>query len=114
MPTRVSRRDLAAAALALAAAPALAVAKDGLMTDDPTTLRLPAQVVPPPHSLSPQARGFLANAAKRIAANGGQPTGGADQKDEAEAALRSCGRWRRASRARWRPSTCRRAPSSTG
>jgi acetyl esterase/lipase len=58
------------------------------MTDDPTALRLPAQVIPPPNSLSPQARGFLANAAKRIAATGGQPTGGGDQKDEAEAALK--------------------------
>lgn len=58
------------------------------MTADPTALRLPAQVIPPPNSLSPQARAFLAGAAKRIAASDGKPAGGADQKDEAEAALK--------------------------
>lgn len=60
------------------------------MTDDPTALHVPAQVIPPPNSLSPQARAFLANAAKRIAAASAaaKPAGGSsDQKDEAAAAL---------------------------
>jgi acetyl esterase/lipase len=38
------------------------------MSDDETALHIPAQTVPVPKSLSPQAQAFLAAAAKRIAA----------------------------------------------
>lgn len=36
-------------------------------------LNVPAQVIPPPSSLSPQAQAFLTSAAARIAASGGAP-----------------------------------------
>lgn len=58
-------------------------AKEMMMTDA-TALNVPAQVIPPPKSLSTQAQSFLSLAAARITASGGAP---ATVQDGAKAAL---------------------------
>lgn len=56
------------------------------MQDDETSLPLPAQAIPVPKSISPQAQAFLAGAAKRIRASASAPPA-RDQSQAAEAAL---------------------------
>lgn len=51
--------------------------------DDPTALRIPAQIIPVPTTISPEAQAFLANAAKAITAqelSGQQPDPNAQQE----------------------------------
>jgi acetyl esterase/lipase len=54
---------------------------------DSDALHVPAQDVPPPKSLSPEATAFLAEAAKRISASADSADDGQRTSDQAEAAL---------------------------
>ncbi|CAN7632718.1 alpha/beta hydrolase fold domain-containing protein [Phenylobacterium sp. LjRoot225] len=85
----LTRRRLHAAALTTvllgasgAARPTLA--KDRTMSNDDTALHVPAQVIPPPKSISPQGQAFLAAAAKRIAER--SRAGGPPPSTEAQSA----------------------------
>jgi monoterpene epsilon-lactone hydrolase len=64
----VSRRGLAAGAAALLGAGAAEAQNGTPMSDDPNALHVPAQIIPVPTSISPEAQAYLAGATRRIAA----------------------------------------------
>jgi acetyl esterase/lipase len=78
---------LATAATGLLADPARASAQSEATLAGDGVLRLPAQDIPAPKSLSPQAQAFLVAAAKRIAARAAASAAPADAQDGATAAL---------------------------
>lgn len=69
----LTRRDLGAAAIGVAMSgaagnAAAAATPDNKASDEPAALAVPAQLIPVPKSISPEAQTFLAGAHKRIAA----------------------------------------------